>query len=65
MPYPRISADYLIENFVRDDATSSTVECVNVEQNILASVESPEDPLSRIKGVCAMDSCFFVIAGSL
>ncbi|KAF9980297.1 hypothetical protein BGZ75_008622, partial [Mortierella antarctica] len=53
-PYLRMSAEYLTENLIKDDATASLGECVNVVHNILASVESPEDPLSKIKGIYLM-----------
>jgi len=51
-PYLRMSADYLIENFIKDNAAASVSECVDVVHDILSSVKSPEDPLSKIKGVC-------------
>ncbi|KAF9313525.1 hypothetical protein BG003_005099, partial [Podila horticola] len=53
-PYLRMSADYLIENFIKDDATASLTECVNVVHDVLASVDSPDDPLSMIKGIYVM-----------
>ncbi|KAG0196040.1 hypothetical protein BGX28_000212 [Mortierella sp. GBA30] len=53
-PYLRMSADYLIENLIKDDATASLGECVDLVHDILASVKSPEDPLSMIKGIYLM-----------
>ncbi|KAG0256198.1 hypothetical protein DFQ27_005862 [Actinomortierella ambigua] len=53
-PYLRVSADYLIENLIKDDATASLGECANFVHNTLARVESPEDPLLRIKGIYLM-----------
>ncbi|KAF9160312.1 hypothetical protein DFQ26_005673 [Actinomortierella ambigua] len=53
-PYLRVSADYLIKNFIKDDATASLGECADFVHNTLASVESPEDPLLRIKGIYLM-----------
>ncbi|KAF9539231.1 hypothetical protein EC957_005633 [Mortierella hygrophila] len=53
-PYLRISADYLIENLIKDNAAASLSECVLVVHNILTSVGSPEDPLSKIKGIYLM-----------
>ncbi|KAF9157955.1 hypothetical protein BGX21_003884, partial [Mortierella sp. AD011] len=53
-PYLRMSADYLIENLIKDDATASLSECVDVVHSILTSVENPEDPLSKIKGIYLM-----------
>ncbi|KAF9186305.1 hypothetical protein BGZ49_004197, partial [Haplosporangium sp. Z 27] len=53
-PYLRILADHLIENYIKDDATASMTACVNVVHNVLASVKSPEDPLSMIKGIYLM-----------
>ncbi|KAG0205824.1 hypothetical protein BGX28_002604 [Mortierella sp. GBA30] len=50
-PYLRMSADYLIGNFIKDDATASMRACVDVVHNILTTVNSPEDPLSMIKGI--------------
>jgi len=51
-PYLRTSADYLIEKFIKVNAAESLTACVNAVQDILGTVESPEDPLSKIKGVC-------------
>ncbi|KAF9908355.1 hypothetical protein EC991_009907 [Linnemannia zychae] len=48
-PYLGMSADYLIGNFINDDATASLRACVNVVRNTLASVRTLEDPLSRIR----------------
>ncbi|KAF9967657.1 hypothetical protein BGZ73_000461, partial [Actinomortierella ambigua] len=53
-PYLRMSADYLVGNFVKDDAAASLTACVNIVHSILASVKNPEDPLSRIKGIYLM-----------
>ncbi|KAG9060984.1 hypothetical protein KI688_007814 [Linnemannia hyalina] len=53
-PYLRRSADDLIENFIKDDASASLIACVNVVHRILTSVENPEDPLSKIKGIYLM-----------
>ncbi|KAF9942415.1 hypothetical protein BGZ67_001771 [Mortierella alpina] len=53
-PYLRMSAHYLIENFIKDNAVASQSECVGVVHNILSSVKSPEDPLSKIKGIYLM-----------
>ncbi|KAF9299259.1 hypothetical protein BGZ74_008996, partial [Mortierella antarctica] len=53
-PYLRMPASYLIENFIKDDATASMTACVNAVHDILAGVESPEDPLSMIKGIYLM-----------
>ncbi|KAF9204484.1 hypothetical protein BGZ59_001027, partial [Podila verticillata] len=52
--YLRMSADYLIENFIQDSAAASLTACVNVVHDLLASVDSPEDPLSMIKGIYVM-----------
>lgn len=52
-PYLRMSADYLIEKYVKDDAMASMRACANVVHNILSSAKSPEDPLSMIKGISA------------
>ncbi|KAG0283399.1 hypothetical protein BGZ97_008557, partial [Linnemannia gamsii] len=50
-PYLRMSADYLIQNFIEDDdAVTSLTRCVNVVHNVLTRVKSPEDPLSKVKG---------------
>ncbi|KAF9942577.1 hypothetical protein BGZ70_006118, partial [Mortierella alpina] len=49
-----MSADYLIENFIEDNAVVSLRECVNVVRAILSSIKIPEDPLSRIKGIYLM-----------
>ncbi|KAG0013480.1 hypothetical protein BGZ82_002118 [Podila clonocystis] len=49
-----MSADYLIENFIQDNAAASMTACVNVVHGILASVKSLEDPLSMIKGIYLM-----------
>lgn len=61
-PYLRMSADYLIENFIQDSAATSLTACVNVVHDILDSVDSPEDPLSMINGVRA-DRYFSVSRG--
>jgi hypothetical protein len=53
-PYLRMSADHLIQDLIKDDATASLGECVNVVHNILTSINNPEDPLSKIKGVCVL-----------
>ncbi|KAI7832866.1 hypothetical protein BC939DRAFT_524470, partial [Gamsiella multidivaricata] len=53
-PYFRMSANYLIENFIQDSAAASLTACVNVVHDLLASVDSPEDPLSMIKGIYVM-----------
>ncbi|KAG9063512.1 hypothetical protein KI688_004396 [Linnemannia hyalina] len=53
-PYLRMSADYLIENFIKNTAAASLTACVNVVHNILANNKSPEDPLSMIKGIYLM-----------
>ncbi|KAF9430722.1 hypothetical protein BGZ76_000736 [Entomortierella beljakovae] len=53
-PYLRISAEHAIENLIMDDATASLGECVNIIHDILTSVKSPEDPLSKIKGIYLM-----------
>ncbi|KAF9339225.1 hypothetical protein BGZ91_006667 [Linnemannia elongata] len=52
--YLRMSTEYLIGNFIKDNAAASLTACVNVVHNTLASVKSPEDPLSRIKGIYLM-----------
>jgi hypothetical protein len=51
-PYLRMSADYLIEKYIRDNATASLRACVNVVHKILTNIKNLEDPLSKIKGVC-------------
>ncbi|KAG9067497.1 hypothetical protein KI688_012280 [Linnemannia hyalina] len=53
-PYLRMSVDYLIEKYIKDDATSSMRACVNLVHRILTRVKSPEDPLSMIKGIYLM-----------
>ncbi|KAG0333863.1 hypothetical protein BG000_008832 [Podila horticola] len=53
-PYLRMSASYLIENFIKDNAAESMMACVDVVHGILGSVKSPEDPLSMIKGIYLM-----------
>ncbi|KAF9375020.1 hypothetical protein CPC16_000941 [Podila verticillata] len=53
-PYLRISADYLIENYIQDSAAASLTAGVNVVHDLLASVDSPEDLLSMIKGIYVM-----------
>ncbi|KAF9087882.1 hypothetical protein BGX27_002838, partial [Mortierella sp. AM989] len=53
-PYLRMSADYLIENLIKDDAIVSLHECMNIVFNILTSVGSHEDPLSKIKRIYLM-----------
>ncbi|KAF9086459.1 hypothetical protein BGX27_003196, partial [Mortierella sp. AM989] len=53
-PYLRMSADYLIGNFIKDNAAASLTACVNLVHSVLASVKSPEDPLSKIKGIYLM-----------
>ncbi|KAF9538374.1 hypothetical protein EC957_006867 [Mortierella hygrophila] len=53
-PYLRMSADYLIENFIENTAAASLTACVNVVHNTLASAKRPEDPLSMIKGIYLM-----------
>lgn len=53
-PYLRMSADHLIQDLIKDDATASLGECVNLVHNILSSIANPEDPLSKIKGVCTI-----------
>ncbi|KAF9911366.1 hypothetical protein EC991_003931 [Linnemannia zychae] len=53
-PYLRVSADYLIQDLIKDDATASLGECVNLVRNILSSIDNPEDPLSKIKGIYFM-----------
>ncbi|KAF9949898.1 hypothetical protein BGZ70_001591, partial [Mortierella alpina] len=53
-PYLRMSADYLIENFIKDNAAESLSECVDVVHAILSSIETSKDPLSRIKGIYLM-----------
>ncbi|KAG0042373.1 hypothetical protein BGZ83_000546 [Gryganskiella cystojenkinii] len=49
-----MSADYLIENLIKDDAAASLGECVDVVRRILATVENPDDPLLMIKGIYLM-----------
>ncbi|KAG0023833.1 hypothetical protein BGZ81_007912 [Podila clonocystis] len=53
-PFLRMSADYLIEKCIQDNAAASLMECVDVVHNILRCVDSPEDPLSKIKGIYVM-----------
>ncbi|KAG0377005.1 hypothetical protein BGX24_006852 [Mortierella sp. AD032] len=53
-PYLRISADYLIKNFINSDATASMRACASVVHKALAKVRSPDDPLSMIKGIYLM-----------
>ncbi|KAF9103236.1 hypothetical protein BGX27_010669, partial [Mortierella sp. AM989] len=53
-PYLRKSADHLIQDLIKDDATASLGKCVNVVHNILTRVENPDDPLSKIKGIYLM-----------
>ncbi|KFH68186.1 hypothetical protein MVEG_06915 [Podila verticillata NRRL 6337] len=53
-PYLRISADYVIENYIQDSAAASLTASVNVVHDLLASVDSPKDLLSMIKGIYVM-----------
>ncbi|KAF9899254.1 hypothetical protein EC991_009220, partial [Linnemannia zychae] len=52
-PYLRMSADYLIEHFIKDNAAESLTSCVDVVHNILREANA-EDPLSMIKGIYLM-----------
>ncbi|KAF9953009.1 hypothetical protein BGZ72_005760 [Mortierella alpina] len=47
-------ADYLIENFIKDNAAASLSGCVDIVHAIRRSVETSKDPLSRIKGIYLM-----------
>ncbi|KAF9356723.1 hypothetical protein BGX34_009784, partial [Mortierella sp. NVP85] len=53
-PYLRMSADYLIKNYTRDDAVACLNECANLVYDTLKHVDSPENPLSKIKGIYIM-----------
>ncbi|KAG9067806.1 hypothetical protein KI688_011394 [Linnemannia hyalina] len=53
-PYLQMSADYLIENFIKDNAALSLNACVNAVHRVISGVKSPEDPLSKIKGIYLM-----------
>lgn len=58
-PYLRMSADYLIQNLIMANAASSLNACVDAVHRVLSGVKSSEDPLSKIKGVCARWTSFF------
>ncbi|KAK3823818.1 MAG: hypothetical protein J3R72DRAFT_23833 [Linnemannia gamsii] len=54
-PYFRMSAEYLIKNFIKDNSAESMTACANVVHGVLASSAlSPGDPLSKIKGIYLM-----------
>ncbi|KAF9211009.1 hypothetical protein BGZ59_008639 [Podila verticillata] len=53
-PYLKMSPNYLFEKCMKDDAIASLRECVDVVHYILARVDRPEDPLSKIKGIYLM-----------
>ncbi|KAG0364210.1 hypothetical protein BGX24_004728 [Mortierella sp. AD032] len=54
-PYLRMSAEYLIENFIKDNSAESMIACANLVHGVLASSAlSPGDPHSMIKGIYLM-----------
>lgn len=61
-PYLKMSPSYLFEKCIKDDAIASLRECVNVVLYILARVDRPKNPLSKIKRVRPWVSscCFFL-----
>ncbi|KAK3836308.1 MAG: hypothetical protein J3R72DRAFT_203444 [Linnemannia gamsii] len=53
-PYLRMSAEDLIENLIMENSAESMIACANVVHGVLANARSPEDPLSKIKGIYLM-----------
>lgn len=64
-PYLRMSADYLIQDLIKDDATASLGECVNIVHNILTSIENPEDPPFEDQGCMCIGIPLFFTSDSL
>ncbi|KAK3810194.1 MAG: hypothetical protein J3Q66DRAFT_352384 [Benniella sp.] len=53
-PYLRMPADYLIEEYMEDNAAGSLTACANLVDYTLKRISCREDPLSKIKGIYIM-----------